>query len=132
MADEVLDRGQSVCLIDTSDPGSGSSGAPLVLINPATGRRAKMVQNAPDSLSAIIDLLMRVKEYSGRADFFEHNGILRPALDSELANDLNDLLQNTTGPTSPGLSGRTRRSSHQTTATLATIAADSSLSRVIR
>jgi len=87
MADELLDRDQSVCLVDRSEPGSGSSGAPLVLINPATGRRAKMVQNAPDSLSAIIDLLMRVKEYSGRADFFEHNGILRPALDSELAND---------------------------------------------
>lgn len=87
MADELIQRGQSVCLIDKAEPGSGSSGAPLVLVNPATGRRAKMVHDAGESLSCIVGLLNRVQSFAGDIPLFEHNGILRPALDKELADD---------------------------------------------
>lgn len=87
MADELLQRGQSVCLIDKTEPGSGSSGAPLVLINPATGRRAKMVHDAEESVDTVVDLLMRVQNYAGQTKFFDHNGVLRPALDEDLAKD---------------------------------------------
>lgn len=87
MADELLQRGKSVCLIDKAEPGSGSSGAPLVLINPATGRRAKMVHDAEQSVDTVVDLLMRVQNYAGETNIFEHNGVLRPALDEDLAND---------------------------------------------
>lgn len=86
VADELLLRNQSVTIIDKQEPGSGSSGAPLVLINPATGRRAKMVAYAKESLTEITYLLDRVKTHSG-VTFFEKNGVLRPALDKELAKD---------------------------------------------
>lgn len=87
MTDELLQRGHSVCLIDKAEPGSGSSGAPLVLINPATGRRAKMVHDAKQSVDTVVDLLMRVQNYAGETKIFEHNGVLRPALDKDLAKD---------------------------------------------
>lgn len=86
VADELLQRNKSVTIIDTALPGSGSSGAPLVLINPATGRRAKMVHRAKESLESISDLLLRVQEFSGQ-QFYERNGVLRPALDEDLAKD---------------------------------------------
>ena len=86
MADELLQRNKSVTIIDSSRPGSGSSGAPLVLINPATGRRAKMVQDPEKSLGSVVDLLSRVKDYS-KSSFYKKNGVLRPALDKELAKD---------------------------------------------
>lgn len=86
VADELLKRNQSVTIIDKDEPGSGSSGAPLVLINPATGRRAKMVKNARECVHEVSDLLERVENHSG-ATFFEKNGVLRPALDEELAKD---------------------------------------------
>lgn len=87
MADELLMRGKSVELVDKAVPGSGSSGAPLVLINPAAGRRAKMVKDVKESLDTIIDLLDRVQNFAPGATIFEHNKILRPALDRELAKD---------------------------------------------
>ena len=87
MADELLSRGKSVALTDKADPGSGSSGAPLVLINPATGRRAKMVKDVQESLNTIINLLERIQKLAPGSGIFEHNGILRPALDEELAKD---------------------------------------------
>lgn len=86
LADELLQRNRTVAITDKAHPGSGSSGAPLVLINPATGRRAKMVTDAEHSVSLISDLLHRVREYSG-ASFFAQNGVIRPALDPDLAKD---------------------------------------------
>lgn len=86
IADELLNRNRSVCLVDRAEPGSGSSGAPLVLVNPATGRRAKMVPNAADSLKAVRDILERVQQFSGE-NLFVNNGILRPAPDAEVARD---------------------------------------------
>jgi len=86
MADKLLQRNHSVTLVDKALPGGGSSGAPLVLINPATGRRAKMVHDAERCLASITDLLSRVEKFSG-SSFYEQNGVLRPALDEELAKD---------------------------------------------
>lgn len=86
VADELLQRNKSVTIIEKALPGSGSSGAPLVLINPATGRRAKMVHRAKQSLESISNLLSRVQAFSGQA-FYERNGVLRPALDQDLAKD---------------------------------------------
>ena len=86
IADELLIRHQSVTIIDKALPGNGSSGAPLVLINPATGRRARMVNNAEQCIGSITDLLSRVENFSGIA-VYEQNGVLRPALDKGLAKD---------------------------------------------
>ncbi len=86
LADALLSRDKSVAVVDTGLPGDGSSGAPLVLINPATGRRAKMVKDADACIDFAGDLLKRTATYSG-ASFYSKNGILRPALTEQLADD---------------------------------------------
>jgi len=86
MADAVLNRGKSTALLDTKLPGSGSSAAPLVLINPATGRRAKLVQNAELCVNFADDLLKRTASHTGES-FYKKNGVIRPALTEELAKD---------------------------------------------
>jgi len=85
-ADALLMRNKSVVIIDTGLPGGGSSGAPLVLINPATGRRAKLVENAEQSISAAEDLLKRTAAFAGET-FYSKNGVLRPALTEDLEDD---------------------------------------------
>ena len=85
-ADALLNRGKSVAIIDTGRPGGGSSGAPLVLINPATGRRAKLVKDAEACIRHADDLLARTANHSGRK-FYSKNGVLRPALTEKLASD---------------------------------------------
>lgn len=84
MADALLRREKSVAIIDTEKPGSGSSGAPLVLINPATGRRARLAEHAEKCISAIDDLLQRTADHS-TDNFYSKNGVLRPALTKDLA-----------------------------------------------
>jgi len=84
MADALLSRGKSTALIDTGPPGSGSSGAPLVLMNPATGRRAKLVKDAESCIHFAEGLLSRAASQSGES-FFNKNGVIRPALTENLA-----------------------------------------------
>lgn len=86
MADAVLNRGKSTALIDTKPPGSGASGAPLVLINPATGRRAKLAHNAETCIYWADELLKRTASHSGES-FYKKNGVIRPALTEGLAKD---------------------------------------------
>ncbi len=86
MADALLNRGKSVAIIDTGQPGGGSSGAPLILINPATGRRAKLVKDAEACIRHAEDLLERTARHSG-LQFYAKNGVLRPALTEKLAVD---------------------------------------------
>ncbi|CAN5249790.1 FAD-dependent oxidoreductase [soil metagenome] len=86
LADALLTRGKTAAVVDTGIPGGSSSGAPLVLINPATGRRAKMVKDAKACIEYAGDLLKRTATYSGKT-FYSENGVLRPALTEQLADD---------------------------------------------
>lgn len=86
MADTLIMKGKSVAIIDTGIPGSGSSGAPMVLINPATGRRAKLVDYAEQCMLYAEDLLRRTADFGG-VSFYSKNGVLRPALTPKLAKD---------------------------------------------
>lgn len=85
-ADALLSRGKTAAIIDTGQPGGGSSGAPLVLINPATGRRAKLVKDAELCIRHAEDLLQRTSRHAAR-QFYAKNGVLRPALTEKLAVD---------------------------------------------
>lgn len=85
-ADALIQKDKHCAIIDTEEPGSGSSGAPLMLLNPATGRRAKMAWKARECMEATLDLLNRVQEKTGTR-FYEENGIVRPALTSKIAKD---------------------------------------------
>lgn len=57
-----------------------------MLVNPATGRRAKMSWHAEEALHSVTDLLQRVKVFSGES-FYENNGVVRPALYPEIGFD---------------------------------------------
>lgn len=84
LADALLEKKSSCAIIDTQYPGAGASGAPLMLVNPATGRRAKMAWKAGKSFGAIHTLLEKVQEKSPLL-FYEENGVIRPALTQKLA-----------------------------------------------
>lgn len=84
VADALASRGQRVAIMDTGPAGGGSSGAPLVLMNPATGRRAKLVEHADRCLESAENLLRKVADFSG-ISFYSKNGVLRPALIESLA-----------------------------------------------
>lgn len=86
MADALLQRGFTVAIFDRSEPGAGASGAPRVLINPATGRRAKMSWKAPEAIASAEDLIKRTSNHSDDT-FFEKSGVIRPALNEKLAKD---------------------------------------------
>lgn len=88
VADALLRRGYNCAIFDRNGPGTGASGAPRVLINPATGRRAKMSWRAPEALSIANDLINRVASYTD-TPFFEAGGVIRPAVTEKLAKDFN-------------------------------------------
>jgi len=86
VADELIGRGLKVAIIDKKLPGSGASGAPLVLANPATGRRAKMTWKADLCYQHLKNVLESVQQETEQP-FFTENGVLRPALTKEMAED---------------------------------------------
>lgn len=86
VADAAIQQGKRCLIVDSKDPGGGASGAPMMLINPATGRRAKKAWKAEESFGAISGLLNRVQEQS-KHSFFDQNGVLRPALTEKIADD---------------------------------------------
>ncbi len=95
LANELLIENASVCLIDPNGIAGGASGTPLGLINPATGRYATKSWQAEKCYSAITHNLQKVQE-SSPVLFFKESGVLRPALESKIAERMkeNVLTQN--------------------------------------
>ena len=85
-ADEFSGRGLSCLVVDINEPGIGATAAPMLLANPATGRRAKKTWKADKSFRFIEDFLDRVQQTSD-TPFFEKNKVIRPALTKEIATD---------------------------------------------
>jgi glycine/D-amino acid oxidase-like deaminating enzyme len=83
-ADALIQKGRSCVIFDPAPPGSGSSSAPGMLINPATGRRAKMTWRAEACYQETLSLLQRVQKETEEV-FYEERGVLRPALTPKLA-----------------------------------------------
>lgn len=86
VADELISRNKRVALIDINQLGSGASFAPLVLINPATGRRAKMAWKAKECIDAATEILERVSDQFN-SEYSIKNGVLRPALIKKMGKD---------------------------------------------
>lgn len=85
-ADALIQKGFHCAIIDQNSPGSGASGAPRMLVNPATGRRAKMSMGSEEAVALVHDLLERVQKES-EEKFYEQNGVIRPALYPEIGED---------------------------------------------
>jgi glycine/D-amino acid oxidase-like deaminating enzyme len=84
LAKELIDRNLKVCLIDPKGISSGASGHPIGLANYATGRYAKLSWEAENCLQSLIKNLDEVQNRSP-VRFWKQNGVLRPALDEDIA-----------------------------------------------
>ncbi len=86
-----------VLVYEANQIGGGASGVPAGMVNPATGQRARMVWNAEacfrmlekrlEQLSGISNTILRLQ-----------NGVLRPAVDENLAKNFKQSLKNTRWP----------------------------------
>jgi len=79
LARSLTGLGVRVLLLDKSKAGSGASGAPLALLNPATGRRAKKAWNAGQCMQKTVEVLRDLQEINTDPIFAE-NSVLRPSI----------------------------------------------------
>lgn len=89
LADALSERGKSVCLIERNHIGAGASGTPGALVNPATGRRATKTWQAENCYKAIRANLEKVESFSD-LQFYQNNGLLRPALSPKMARKMSE------------------------------------------
>jgi glycine oxidase len=87
--------GFKTAVIDLNDPGSGASGTPMALLNPATGRKAKKTWKAEKCLNYTKQLLSSASNYT-REKIYIENGVIRPALNPEIAEQMFDTFKNST------------------------------------
>jgi glycine/D-amino acid oxidase-like deaminating enzyme len=85
-ADSFQQKGRPCVVIDPNQPGEGTSGSPGMLVNPATGRRARKAWKAKECFRLISDLLKRVQNETDQS-FYERKGVVRPALTEKLADN---------------------------------------------
>ncbi len=97
LADALGDRHFSTIVIDKNSAGSGASGTPGGLVNPATGRRAKKSWKAEQCYEAILDNLQKVQEET-KESFYQNNGLLRPALLEKMARKMKKQYDKTRWP----------------------------------
>lgn len=95
LADSLKDLGLKVCVIEKNTIGSGASGTPGGLVNPATGRRATKSWKAEACYEAISENLDKVSPYS-KEPFHKRNGVLRPALTEKMAHKMRERFKETT------------------------------------
>lgn len=84
VATAAIEAGIGTTVIDRAPVGSGASGMPQALLNPATGRNAKQAWRAMEALQRGRQLLERADREGERSCWVE-NGVLRPALEEKIA-----------------------------------------------
>ena len=89
LAIELLKSGAKVCIIDINQPGSGASGAPAGLMNPATSQKAKMPKDAIECIKAFDELLNFVLG-DNKSEVVISQKVLRPAVDNQLKSNFVD------------------------------------------
>lgn len=94
LADSLKRQDLGVCVIEKESVGSGASGTPGGLVNPATGRRATKSWKAEACYEAIAENLQKVSEYS-ETPFFRNNGVLRPAITPKMAAKMHERYEET-------------------------------------
>lgn len=97
LADALHEYDIASVVIEQNEIGSGASGTPGGLVNPATGRRAKKTWKAEQCYEAISSNLEKVQAFSGRT-FYHRNGLLRPALLEKMARKMREQYEETTWP----------------------------------
>lgn len=78
-----LSRQHRVLMLEAERPAAGASGAAAGMANPLMSRRARPVWRMPEAMTALQEVL----EAAGAAHLMRREGILRPALSEEQAED---------------------------------------------
>ncbi|MEX2352140.1 MAG: FAD-dependent oxidoreductase [Balneolaceae bacterium] len=89
LANALTDLGKQILLVDPLI-GSESVGMPAALVNPATGRRARMSWRSKECLSLLENRLESVAQETGRTDLWSQSGVLRPAVSEDLAKNFRE------------------------------------------
>jgi glycine oxidase len=97
LALSLIDLGIKTSIIDQKSIGSGASGVPLALINPAAAKQANLAWNAERCMLAVERNLKRVSEGSNLV-FYKKTGVLRPATDTKTLEAFRSSLQRHTFP----------------------------------
>ncbi|WP_234572299.1 NAD(P)/FAD-dependent oxidoreductase [Rhodohalobacter sp. 614A] len=83
-AEALLQKRKTCVVLDPNEIGYGASCSPGMLVNPATGRRARKAWKAKKCFNLISDVLHRVQAEFGQT-IFETSGVIRPALTKKLS-----------------------------------------------
>lgn len=97
LADSLADQNIECLVIEKDVIGSGASGTPGGLVNPATGRRAKKTWKAEQCYESIAKNLAKIQSHSDYS-FYQTNGVLRPALFEKMARKMKQQYDDTTWP----------------------------------
>lgn len=84
VADALREQDFETVVIDKNNIAAGASGTPGGLVNPATGRRATKAWKAEQCYEAIARNLAKVEDQTSE-NFYQNNGLLRPALLEKMA-----------------------------------------------
>lgn len=92
ITNELVKREKKVLLIDPH-VSENAPGAPAGLVNPATGRRAKLSWKSKACMSALRNLIDELIRFSGRDDLISDSGVIRPAINEKLAENFKESLE---------------------------------------
>jgi glycine oxidase len=85
-------------ILDTKSIGSGASGTPAGLLNPASAQKATFSAYAPNCISAFERLFSIVSQTVDCSNVILNTSILRPAIDDKLAGNFKDSVENGNWP----------------------------------
>lgn len=97
LADALQEADQNVIVIEKDESGSGASGTPGALVNPATGRKGKKSWRAEKCYKAVRKNLEKIQNQASFS-FFQKNGVLRPAQTEKMARKMKEQFEKTVWP----------------------------------
>jgi len=93
----IQQKGSDVAIFDKKGIAEGASGTPVALINPVTGRRAKLCWRPEQCYQHTLDLLKRTEAFNG-LKLANPKGVLRPALFDKMAKKMYESFNNQSWP----------------------------------
>lgn len=97
LADRLSDKKKSVAVVDPNYVGSGASGAPTALLNPATGRYVNLSWRAEDCIRSAYQTFEKVQKHA-KQPLVRMNGVIRPASTAMIAQRMRENFEKITWP----------------------------------
>ena len=92
IAFELQKRGKEILLIDPH-VSEESPGAPAALVNPATGRHARMSWEAEACITALRETIEAIQKSHSGEPLISDTGVIRPAINEKLAKNFRESLE---------------------------------------